>query len=332
HKDAVMLKNKKMVPSRRRIRKLIVQRRLRPIMYMVLFGLRRYILKMYRNNKFWWKKDPLVIPRGLAWSKIGNFEKGDYGALFAEWSNPILYGQPNCPITASPQGIQPIIYAAIVHDPQFEQEPKQVVESVPLFTRDGDPSIVLKDFTAGKQRMNAIKRFIKSRNDNLSEDLVVKQSVEKEIESSDGKEMSMYVNEVNVVNQNQPLSSEKVVGQLTRNRFVRKALVEPYTVQSPTTAPSAFLKVERKRLKRKARMLQIQNTQISFDDDVGDDDPDFKVLFGRMGQVDQMVTNVKCETYDAIRQDVVSQTMMPPMSERISFMTLDEMEFDGRLC
>ncbi|GKA23637.1 phospholipase-like protein [Tanacetum coccineum] len=88
----------------------------------------------------------------------------------------------------------------------------------------------------------------------------------------------MYVNEVNVVNENQPPSSEKVVGQLIRKRFVGKALVEPYTVQPPTTAPSAFLKVDRKRLKRKARLLQIQNTRISFDDDVGDDDSDFKVL------------------------------------------------------
>ncbi|GJZ57125.1 phospholipase-like protein [Tanacetum coccineum] len=121
-----------------------------------------YILEMYRNNKFWWKKDPLVIPCGLAWSKIGNFKKGDYGAIFAEWSNPILCmaptstellqpwlirsmdyfrtllvdGQPNGPITASPQGIQPIICAAIVHDLQFEQQPKQVVESVLVFTSE----------------------------------------------------------------------------------------------------------------------------------------------------------------------------------------------------
>nr|GEV00532.1 retrovirus-related Pol polyprotein from transposon TNT 1-94 [Tanacetum cinerariifolium] len=102
-------------------------------------------------------------------------------------------------------------------------------------------------------------------------------------DKQNSEEMSMYVNEVNVVNQNQPPSSEKVVGQLMRKRFVGKAPVEPYTVQPPTTAPSAFLKFDRKRFKRKARMLQIQNTQISFDDDVGDDDPYFKVLFGRMG-------------------------------------------------
>nr|GEV62133.1 transposase, MuDR, MULE transposase domain protein [Tanacetum cinerariifolium] len=316
--------------------------------------------------------------------------------------------QPNGPITASPDGIQPIICVVVVHEPQFEQQPKEVVESVPLFTSeelvaeyhsittsvqlienvgDGDPSIVLKELAAVKQKMNAIERFIKFKNDNLSEDSVAKQSVEKKlnllmesrlptklfntqlhllkerIESlisdvfhgellvvetsknealseefdpkeydknvndsgvgkaseseiinvltgqvscgkyvggfyeceslklyyTDSKEylsssmtqllqaakMSMYVNEVN---ENQPPSSEKVVEQLMRKRFVGKALVEPYTVQPPITAPSAFLKVDRKRLKRKARLLQIQNTLISFDDDVGDDDPYFKVL------------------------------------------------------
>nr|GEZ67537.1 putative reverse transcriptase domain-containing protein [Tanacetum cinerariifolium] len=159
--------------------------------------------------KFWWKKDPLVILRGLAWSKISNFEKWDYGALFAEWSNHILCmaptstellqpwlirsmdyfltllvdGQPNGLITASPEGIQPIICAAVVHDPKFEQQPKELIENV----GDGDPSIVLKELAAVKQMMNAIEIFIKSRNDNLSEDSMAKQSVEKEIESSDGK-------------------------------------------------------------------------------------------------------------------------------------------------
>ncbi|GJR94726.1 RNA-directed DNA polymerase, eukaryota, partial [Tanacetum coccineum] len=97
-----------------------------------------------------WEKDPFVIPRGLAWSKIGNFEKGDYGALFAEWSNLIMCMAPT---------------------------------STEL---DGDPSIVLKAPATVKQRINAIERFIKSRNDNMSEDSVAKQSVEKEIESSGG--------------------------------------------------------------------------------------------------------------------------------------------------
>nr|GEY64300.1 hypothetical protein [Tanacetum cinerariifolium] len=64
---------------------------------------------------------------------------------------------------------------------------------------------------------------------------------------------------------------------------MRKALVEPYTVQLPTTAPSVFVKVDRKRRKRQARMLE-KNTRFSFDDDdvdvddVADDEPDFCVI------------------------------------------------------
>ncbi|GJT06072.1 phospholipase-like protein [Tanacetum coccineum] len=94
--------------------------------------------------------------------KIGKFEKRDYGALFAEWSNPIMSmaptstellqpwlirsmdyfrtllvdGQPNDPITASPKGIQLNICNAVVHDPWFEQQSKQVMESVLVFTSD----------------------------------------------------------------------------------------------------------------------------------------------------------------------------------------------------
>ncbi|GJS27139.1 transposase, MuDR, MULE transposase domain protein [Tanacetum coccineum] len=253
---------------------------------------RRYILEMYRNNKFWWKKDPLVIPRGLAWSKIGNFEKGDYGALFAEWSNPILCmaptstellqpwlirsmdyfrtllvdGQPNGPITASPEGIQPIICAAVVHDPQFEQQPKEVVESVPLFTSeelvaeyhsitttvqlienvgDGDPSIVLKELAAVKQRMNAIERFIKSRNDNLSEDSVAKQSVEKEIESSDGKADSaisnVLIGEISCQNlvQEQLQSRDMCIQSIT-NQIVQHPLESPKGKRTESSISDVF--------------------------------------------------------------------------------------------
>ncbi|GJV39447.1 hypothetical protein Tco_1417887 [Tanacetum coccineum] len=213
HKDAVKLKNKKNVFRTKETKNIDSSKKIET--YNV-YGF-VWSLKMYRNIKFWWKKDLLVIPRGLAWSKIGNFEKGDYGALFAEWSNPILCmaptsnellqpwlirsfdyfqtllvdGQANGPITASPQGIQPIICAGVVHDPQFEQQPKEVVELVHLFRSDdlvagyhsittcvqllenvgdGDPSIVLKELDVVKQRTNSIERFIKSRNDNLSED------------------------------------------------------------------------------------------------------------------------------------------------------------------
>ncbi|GJX20602.1 phospholipase-like protein [Tanacetum coccineum] len=95
HKDAVMLKNKKNVSLTKKTKKIDSSKKIETYnVYGFVWSLKIYILEMYRNNKFWWKKDPLVIPRGLAWSKIGNFEKGDYGALFAEWSNPILCMAP----------------------------------------------------------------------------------------------------------------------------------------------------------------------------------------------------------------------------------------------
>ncbi|GKD60193.1 hypothetical protein Tco_1297702 [Tanacetum coccineum] len=217
HKEAVKLKNKKDVSRTKKTKKIDSSKKIETYnVYGFVWSLKIYILEMYRNNKFWWKKDPLVIPRGLAWSKIGNFEKGDYGQLFAEWSNPILCmaptstellqpwlirsidyfrtllvdGQPNGPLTASPQGIQPIICPAVVHDPQFDQEPKELVAeyhsitiSVQLLENvgDGDPSIVLKELVVVKQRMDAIERFIKSKNDNFSEHSVAKQCVKKKL-------------------------------------------------------------------------------------------------------------------------------------------------------
>ncbi|GJY45129.1 hypothetical protein Tco_0433342 [Tanacetum coccineum] len=193
HKDAVKLKNKKNVSRTKETKNIDSSKKIETYnVYGFVWSLKIYILEMYINSKFWCKKDPLVIPRGLAWSKIGNFEKGDYGALFTEWSNPILCMAPtstkllqqwlirsfdyfqtllvdrqaNGLITASPQGIQPIICTGVVHDPQFEQQPKELLKNV----GDGDPSIILKELAVVKQRTNAIERFIKSRNDNLSED------------------------------------------------------------------------------------------------------------------------------------------------------------------
>ncbi|GKC88897.1 phospholipase-like protein, partial [Tanacetum coccineum] len=254
HKEAVKLKNKKDVSRTKKTKKIDSSKKIETYnVYGFVWSLKIYILEMYRNIKFWWKKDPLVIPRGLAWSKIGNFEKGDYGALFAKWSNPILYGQANGPITASPQGIQPIICAGVVHDPHFEQQPKEVVESVPLFTSDelvveyhsittcvqllenvgdGDPSIVLKELAVVKQRMNAIERFIKSRNDNLSEDSVAKQYVEKEIESSDGKDDSaisnVIIGEISCQNLvKEQLQSRDMCIQSITNHFVQHPLESP---------------------------------------------------------------------------------------------------------
>ncbi|GJX44800.1 phospholipase-like protein [Tanacetum coccineum] len=156
HKEAVKLKNKKNVSRTKNTKKIDSSKKIETYnVYGLVWSLKIYILEMYRNNKFWWKKDPLVIPRGLAWSKID--------------------GQPNDPITASPQGIQLNICDVVVHDPQFERQSKQVVDSVPVSTSDelvveyhsitiivqlienvgdGDPSIVLKELAAVKQRMN----------------------------------------------------------------------------------------------------------------------------------------------------------------------------------
>ncbi|GKA93864.1 phospholipase-like protein [Tanacetum coccineum] len=84
---------------------------------------------------------------------------------------------------------------------------------------------------------------------------------------------------------------------------------EPYTVQPPTTAPSAFLKVDRKRLKRKARLLQIQNTRISFDDDVGDDDSDFKVL--SLEEWESTTLKKKRNKKEPIRQSQIALKEIP---------------------
>ncbi|GKA54507.1 hypothetical protein Tco_0753456 [Tanacetum coccineum] len=52
-------------------------------------------LKIFPNNKYWWKKDPDVIPRGISWSITEKFCKRDYSRLFAQWSNPILTFVPS---------------------------------------------------------------------------------------------------------------------------------------------------------------------------------------------------------------------------------------------
>ncbi|GJY86661.1 phospholipase-like protein [Tanacetum coccineum] len=223
HKDAVMLKNKKNVSLTKKTKKIDSSKKIETYnVYGFVWSLKIYILEMYRNSNFWWKKDPLVIPCGLAWSKIGNFKKGDYGALFAN------DGQPNGPITASPEGIQPIICVAVVHDAQFEQQPKELLKNV----GDGDPSIILKELAIVKQRMNAIERFIKSRNDNLSEDLVAKQSVEKEIESFDGKADSaisnVIIGEISCQNLvKEQLQSRNMCIQSITNQFVQHPLESP---------------------------------------------------------------------------------------------------------
>ncbi|GJU52346.1 phospholipase-like protein [Tanacetum coccineum] len=406
-----------------------------------------YILEMYTNNKYWWKKDPLVIPRGLSWSKIGNFEKGDYGTLFAEWYNPIMSMAPTSNELLQPWFIRSMEYFGshdvehepllidheipvgentvvalerqsepdfsierqsepdVALEPQFEAEVPlewQSEPDVPMFTRE-------ELLAAVKERTTAIETFLKYKNESVSEDLVAKHKefvhkenesvdgkmaesaiscvligevsgaksmsnefvlqqlqscdrklpegslsnvlngefscdinrpnehmseefVENELESGDGKdnvgfdfdnienhslndmvrtgtedihldellsengdqllsttdvvEGEKYENGVhvdqspveqkcqaNVVNENEPPLAVKVVGQLIRKTYKGKALVEPYTVQPPTTASVHLGKAIRNRKKKAAKILQSRKTRILFDDD-GDDDHD----------------------------------------------------------
>ncbi|GKC15615.1 hypothetical protein Tco_1012397, partial [Tanacetum coccineum] len=177
HEVVVMLKNKTNVSLTKKTKKIDSSKK----------------IKTYNVYGFVWslKKDLLVIPRGLAWSKIGKFEKGDYGALFAEWSNPILSMAPTSTELLQPWLIHSMDYFRTL---LVDGQPNDPITA--SHQGDGDPSIVLKELDAVKQRMNAIERFIKSRNDNLSEDSVAKQFVEKEIESSDVKPDSAISNSI----------------------------------------------------------------------------------------------------------------------------------------
>ncbi|GKE45616.1 putative reverse transcriptase domain-containing protein, partial [Tanacetum coccineum] len=54
-----------------------------------------YILEIFPNSKYWWKKDPDVIPRGISWLIIEKFHKRDCSRLFAPWSSHILTFVPS---------------------------------------------------------------------------------------------------------------------------------------------------------------------------------------------------------------------------------------------
>ncbi|GKD43942.1 phospholipase-like protein [Tanacetum coccineum] len=90
----------------------------------------------------------------------------------------------------------------------------------------------LKELAAVKQMMNAIERFIKSKNDNLSEDSVAKQTVEKEIKSSDGKADSaisnVLIGEISCQNlvQEQLQSRDMCIQSIT-NQIVQHPLESP---------------------------------------------------------------------------------------------------------
>ncbi|GKA90556.1 phospholipase-like protein [Tanacetum coccineum] len=138
---------------------------------------------------------------------ISNFKKGDNGNLFAEWSNPILYMAPTSNELLQPWFIISVDYSrtslvdgehnvSITTTPQIVLqehvvEHHAIVTSVQMIENvgDGDSSIVLQELAAVKERIIAIERFIKSKNDSLLEDLVAKHKefVHKENESGDGK-------------------------------------------------------------------------------------------------------------------------------------------------
>nr|GEW32039.1 hypothetical protein [Tanacetum cinerariifolium] len=84
------------------------------------------------------KKDPLVIPRGLSWSKIGNFEKGDYVTLFAELSNPILSMAPTSNKLLQPWFIHSMEYFGS-HD--VEHEPLLIDHEIPV----GEKTVISLD-------------------------------------------------------------------------------------------------------------------------------------------------------------------------------------------
>ncbi|GKD78400.1 hypothetical protein Tco_1341021, partial [Tanacetum coccineum] len=64
-------------------------------LYGFVWSLKIFILEIFPNSKYWWKKDPAVLPRGISWSIIEKFHKGDYSCLFAQCSNPILAFGPS---------------------------------------------------------------------------------------------------------------------------------------------------------------------------------------------------------------------------------------------
>ncbi|GKB67677.1 hypothetical protein Tco_0929089 [Tanacetum coccineum] len=59
-------------------------------LYGFVWAVKIYIMEIFPNSKYWWKKDLDVITRGISWSIIEKFHKSDYTRLFAKWSNPKL--------------------------------------------------------------------------------------------------------------------------------------------------------------------------------------------------------------------------------------------------
>nr|GEZ28563.1 hypothetical protein [Tanacetum cinerariifolium] len=54
-----------------------------------------FILEIFPNSNYSWKKDPTMIPHGISWSIIEKFHKGDYTRLFAHCSKPLIAFAPS---------------------------------------------------------------------------------------------------------------------------------------------------------------------------------------------------------------------------------------------
>ncbi|GJT69714.1 hypothetical protein Tco_1029000 [Tanacetum coccineum] len=270
---------------------------------------------MYTNNIYWWKKYPLVIPCGLSWSKIEpQFQAEVALERQSELDVPMFTREE------------------LVAEHHAIKERVQIIENL----ADADPSIILQQLAAVKERITAIETFLNypkvryhvlngefSCDINRPNEHMFEESIENELESGDGKhfvtgtegihldellsengdqllnttdvvegekyendvhvdqspveqkcqDLALYLNEVNVVNENEPPSAVKVIGQLLQKTYKGKAQVEPYTIQPPTTASVHLGKAIRKRKKKFAKRLQSRKRRILFDAD-GDDDHD----------------------------------------------------------
>ncbi|GJW86656.1 phospholipase-like protein [Tanacetum coccineum] len=134
-------------------------------------------------------------------------------------------------------------------------------------------------------------------------------------------ETVLYLTEVNVVNENEPLSSEKVVGKLLRKRNKGKALVEPYMVLASTATSVPFVKVLKKRNKRNVKRLQSTDTPIPFDADY---DPD--VFFISLEEWESVKFPKYQKTKDALPQTQTESniTIFGPDMEAIPLVEFQE--------
>nr|GEZ21758.1 hypothetical protein [Tanacetum cinerariifolium] len=160
-------------------------------------------------------------------------------------------GQPNGPITASPE-------VPLFTSKEFVAEYHSITTSVQLIENvgDGDPLIILKELAAVKQRMNAIERFIKSKNDNLSEDSVANQSVKKEIKSSDGKANNVISN--GLIGET---SCQNLVKKQLQSRDICIQSITNQIVQHPLESP--------KGKSSESEIINVLTGQVSCDKNIG---------------------------------------------------------------